>query len=204
MIATKAFIHELALCESDDVGDDSQIWAFAHVMKGVHIGTNSSIGDHAFIETGGHVGNNVTVKNGVMIWEGVRIEDGAFIGPGVIFTNDHHPRSSRQQDIPEIAERYSDKQIWLLETRIGKGASLGARAVIGPGVTIGDYAMVGAGSVVTNEVAPYSLVVGVPATAHGTVCRSGMTLTKIENGNYSCSRCGRNVFLGAEGVENGC
>ena len=105
------FVHRLALCESDSVGDGTRIWAFAHVMHGAVVGRDCNIGDHAFIESGAVVGDRVTVKNGVLIWDGVTIADEAFIGPGVIFTNDRHPRSPRMpaaaalRRASELAER---------------------------------------------------------------------------------------------------
>jgi UDP-2-acetamido-3-amino-2,3-dideoxy-glucuronate N-acetyltransferase len=164
------FVHRLALCESDAVGDGTRIWAFAHVMRRAVVGRDCNIGDHAFIESGAKVGDRVTIKNQVLIWDGVTIADEAFIGPGVIFTNDRHPRSPR---MPAAAARYAERSKWLLETRVGRGASLGGGAVIVPGVSIGDYAMVGAGAVVTHDVPPHCLVVGQPARAIGWVCQCG-------------------------------
>jgi acetyltransferase-like isoleucine patch superfamily enzyme len=164
------FVHRLALCESDTVGDGTRIWAFAHVMQGAIVGSDCNIGDHAFIESGAVVGDRVTIKNHALIWDGVTIADEAFIGPGVIFTNDRHPRSAR---LPAAAERYAQRSGWLRPTHVGRGASLGGGVVVVPGVSVGDYAMVGAGSVVTRDVPPHSLVVGHPARAVGWVCQCG-------------------------------
>jgi acetyltransferase-like isoleucine patch superfamily enzyme len=164
------FIHRLALCESDAIGDGTRIWAFAHVMQGAIVGCDCNIGDHAFVESGATVGDRVTIKNGVLIWDGVTIADEAFIGPGVIFTNDRHPRSPR---MPAAADRYAERSNWLSETSVGRGASLGAGSVILPGLSIGDYAMVGAGAVVTRDVSPHSIVVGHPARAIGWACKCG-------------------------------
>jgi len=164
------FVHRLALCESDSVGDGTRIWAFAHVMHGAIVGRDCNIGDHAFIESGAVVGDRVTVKNGVLIWDGVTIADEAFIGPGVIFTNDRHPRSPR---MPAASERYAERSNWLSETHVGRGASIGGGAVITPGISIGEYAMIGAGAVVTLDVPPHYLVVGHPARAIGWVCQCG-------------------------------
>ncbi len=85
------FVHRLALCESDEVGAGTQIWAFAHVMKGAVIGRDCNIGDHAFVETGARIGDRVTLKNQAMVWDGVEIGDDVFVGPGVSFTNDVSP-----------------------------------------------------------------------------------------------------------------
>ncbi|MGH2768093.1 MAG: hypothetical protein ACRDIF_03940, partial [Actinomycetota bacterium] len=65
------FVHEAGLCESDQVGAGTRIWAFAHVMEGAIIGEGCNVGGHAFIEGGARLGNNVTVKNGALIWDRV-------------------------------------------------------------------------------------------------------------------------------------
>src|SRR5215212_6427425 len=137
-------IHPTALVETEEVGEGTSIWAFAHVMEGARIGKNCNIGDHCFVESGAVVGNDATLKNGNMLFEGVTIQDGVFVGPHVFFTNDLYPRSAR---LPQARLRYSDK-MWLLPTLVRQGASLGAGAVLLPGITVGEYAMVGAGAVV--------------------------------------------------------
>ena len=102
--------HRLALCESDQVGEGTRVWAFAHVMAGAVVGRDCNIGDGAFIEAGAVLGDRVTVKNQVMIWDGVSIGDDVFIGPGVIFTNDKSraargwPRLRRGMPIPHSGE----------------------------------------------------------------------------------------------------
>src|SRR5260370_24218425 len=106
--AARIFVHRLALCESDEVGAGTQIWAFAHVMNGAVIGRDCNIGDHTFIETGARIGDRVTIKNQAMVWDGVEIEDDVFIGPGVSFTNDEFPRSPRTR-LPAVAARYSSR-----------------------------------------------------------------------------------------------
>ena len=149
--AAGIFVHRLALCESDEVGAGTKIWAFAHVMKGAVIGRDCNIGDHAFIEAGARIGDRVTLKNQVMVWDGVDIGDDVFVGPGVSFTNDVYPRS-RRLPLPADAADYRAEAGWLVPTRVENGASLGARCVILPGAHIGAYAMVAAGAVVTREV----------------------------------------------------
>jgi UDP-2-acetamido-3-amino-2,3-dideoxy-glucuronate N-acetyltransferase len=80
------FVHPRALCESEQVGPGTRIWAFAHVMKGAVIGRDCNIGDHAFIEAGARIGDRVTVKNQAMVWDGVDVGDDVFVGPGASFT----------------------------------------------------------------------------------------------------------------------
>jgi UDP-2-acetamido-3-amino-2,3-dideoxy-glucuronate N-acetyltransferase len=179
-------IHAQALVESEDIGDGTSIWAFAHVMKGVRIGRNANIGDHAFLESGAVLGNNVTIKNQVCIWEGVVIEDDVFVGPLVTFTNDRYPRSPR---MPEVKERYSSRENWLCQTWVRRGCAIGAGAVICPGVELGAYSVVGAGAVVTRSVPPFTMVYGNPARIMRDVCSCGEPLAAAWN-VANCSRCG--------------
>jgi UDP-2-acetamido-3-amino-2,3-dideoxy-glucuronate N-acetyltransferase len=193
------FVHRRALCESDEVGAGTQIWAFAHVMKGAVIGRDCNIGDHAFVETGARIGDRVTLKNQAMVWDGVEIGDDVFVGPGVSFTNDVSPRSRRLPLRPVTAGHQAEAG-WLVPTRVGNGASLGARCVILPGAHIGAYAMVAAGAVVTREVPAHALVAGVPAKLIGWVCRCGAGMAEGQARVWHCPRC-RETFEehGAEG-----
>ena len=148
------FRHPAALVESTSIGDRTRIWAFAHILPGARIGEDCNICDHTFIENDVVLGDRVTVKCGVQLWDGLRAADDVFIGPNATFCNDRYPRSGQRPDTYE-------------ETRINRGASIGANATIGPGVTIGERAMVGAGAVVTRNVPPYAKVVGNPARIIG-------------------------------------
>jgi acetyltransferase-like isoleucine patch superfamily enzyme len=169
------FIHERALCESDDVGARTRVWAFAHVMAGAHVGADCNVGDHVFIENGAWVGDRVTIKNAVLIWDGVRIEDDAFIGPNAIFTNFVNPRSAFKPT-PDLFVR----------TLVKRGASIGANATVVAGVTIGEHGFVGAGAVVIRDVLPHAMVVGNPARRVGWMCVCGGKLDR----RLRCS-CGR-------------
>jgi len=165
--------HPTALVETDRVGEGTRIWAFAHVMPGAVVGPDCNIGDHAFIESGAVLGRGVTIKNGVMVWKGVHLADYVFAGPGAVFTNDLRPRSAR---LPALrAQEYAEAD-WLVETWVEEGASIGANATILAGVRVGAYAMIGAGSVVTKDVAPFTLVVGSPARPRGRVNAEGRVL----------------------------
>ncbi len=167
-----AFVHAHALCEGE-VGAESRVWAFAHVLRGAKVGRECNVGDHAFIEGGAVVGDRVTIKNQVMIWEGVTIEDDVFLGPGVMFTNDRFPRSGR---MPAAMERYAHKENWLETTRVCRGASIGAGAIVVCGVTIGSFATIGAGALVTRDVPEHALMLGRPAKQAGWVCECGFKL----------------------------
>ncbi|MEO8270926.1 MAG: hypothetical protein ABI557_14480, partial [Aureliella sp.] len=97
-------IHPTALVETEQIGDSTNVWAYAHVMQGARIGNQVNIGDHAFVEGGAVIGDRVTLKNRVCVWEGVTIEDDVFVGPCVTFTNDKNPRSPR---MAKVRERYA-------------------------------------------------------------------------------------------------
>jgi UDP-2-acetamido-3-amino-2,3-dideoxy-glucuronate N-acetyltransferase len=166
------FIHPLADVSSTRLGNNTTIWQFVVVLKNAQIGANCNINCHVLIENDVIIGDNVTIKPGVQVWDGLRIADNVFIGPNVTFTNDFLPRS----------KKYPAK---FLKTEISEGASLGANSTIIGGLTIGKYAMVGAGSVVTGDVADYTLVYGNPATLKGYVCECGQKL----DSSLECKSC---------------
>ena len=137
------------------------------------------------------------MKNGVSVFRGVHIENDAFVGPGVVFTNDLLPRSPRFAD-KAVKRRYRNINGWLAQTRICKGASLGAGAVILPGLTIGRFALVAAGAVVTRDVEPHALVIGNPARLKSHVCVCGAKL-KSKGTVFVCT-CGRTYRRGPRGL----
>ena len=184
------FQHPMALVESDEIGDGTRVWAFAHVMSGARIGRDVNVGDHAFVETGAVVGDNVTIKNAVCIWDGVTIQNDVFVGPRVTFTNDRFPRSPR---MPGVEERYAQKENWLAKTLVQQGASIGACATITPGVTLGFGCTVGAGAIVVHDVQPFALVVGTPARQIGDVCQCGGRLDAAFD-ESDCKSCGQTAI----------
>ena len=157
LVATGAFfVHPQALCESATIGSNSRVWAFAHVLPGARIGADCNICDHVFIENDVIVGDRVTVKCGVQLWDGLRVADDVFIGPNATFSNDKYPKSKKYQE-------------QVLQTHIGRGASIGSGANILPGLKVGAGAMVGAGAVVTHDVPTRAIVSGNPARIVGYV-----------------------------------
>jgi acetyltransferase-like isoleucine patch superfamily enzyme/dTDP-4-dehydrorhamnose 3,5-epimerase-like enzyme len=159
------FKHRQSIVESDNIGRNTRIWAFAHILVGAEIGDDCNICDGVFIENDVIVGNRVTIKSGVQLWNGVRVEDDVFIGPNVAFANDRFPRS----------KQYPDK---FLQTVLRAGSSIGANATILPGIVIGRNAMVGAGAVVTIDVPPNVIVTGNPAYITSYVL--GFTAARID------------------------
>lgn len=178
------FVHERGLCESEEVGAGTRVWAFAHVMRGAVVGRGCNIGDHAFIEGGARLGDGVIVKNAVQVWDRVTVEDHVFLGPNMIFTNDPRPRADPRFKAPPDS--------WL-PTLVRRGASIGANATVVCGVTIGAHALVAAGAVVTRDVPAHALVAGNPARIKGWVCLCGRSLDAA----LRCS-CGR-AFARGEG-----
>jgi acetyltransferase-like isoleucine patch superfamily enzyme len=188
--------HPTALVESESIGEGTRIWAFTHVMPGAVIGRNCNIADHCHIEGGSVVGDNVTVKNLNMVTEGVTLEDGVFVGPHVVFTNDRYARSPRGG---HAGSRYADKASWLLPTVIRRGATLGGGSVILPGLVVGEYAMVAAGCVVTRDVPPHCLLKGNPGRPGGWVCFCGLPLVAA-GGEARCANCGHQFEVTQSGV----
>ena len=172
------FVHPKGLAESDQIGEGTRVWAFAHVMGGAVVGEGCNVGECSFVEAGAVLGNHVTIKNGVQVWSGVTCEDYVFVGPNATFTNDHTPRSGGPK--PEGEPDWE-------RTHVGVGASIGANATIIAPVKLGAYCLVGAGSVVTRDVPPHALVMGNPAQAAGWVCCCGTRL----NSELACTKCNK-------------
>ena len=144
-------IHETAwVDERASIGAGTYIWMNAQVREWSHIGKNCVIAKDVYVDTYARIGDNCKIQNSSSIYYGVTIEDDVFIGPHVVFTNDRIPRAF-------------NKDWEASSTVVKKGASLGANVTVRCGVTIGEYAMVAAGSVVTRDVAPYSMVICNPA-----------------------------------------
>lgn len=152
----KYFKDESAQVFSEKIGERTKVWQFVVILSGATIGSDCNICSHVFIEDDVSIGDRVTIKSGVQIWSGITLEDDVFVGPNVSFSNDNFPRSKNYLNAPE-------------KTRVNKGASISAGAVILPGIEVGANAMVGAGAVVTKNVPPNAVVMGNPARISGYV-----------------------------------
>ena len=173
------FVHESSFVdEGAEIGPDTKIWHFSHVMPGARIGAKCSIGQNVNVSARAVLGDNVKVQNNVSIYDDVVLEDDVFCGPSMVFTNVLTPRAhvSRKSE-------YS-------RTLVRRGATLGANCTIVCGHTVGRCAMIGAGAVVTRDVPDYALVVGNPARLLGWVCDCGERLT-FEKDSAGCGRCDR-------------
>ncbi len=176
---TGVFVHASSFIDPGaTVGKDTRIWHFCHVMPGAVIGERCTLGQNVVVMSGVRIGNDVKIQNNVSVYQGVTLEDHVFCGPSCVFTNVINPRS-------EVSRR-DDYQA----TLVRRGATIGANATIVCGATIGEYAFIGAGAVVRGEVAPFGLMVGVPARRIGWACRCGTRLA-VEKGAATCQECGR-------------
>jgi len=177
-------------CFIDDgceIGDDTKIWHFTHVMAGARIGERCNIGQNVVVSPEVVVGDNVKIQNNVSLYTGVTLEDDVFCGPSMVFTNVINPRSH----VPRKNE--------YRRTLVKRGASIGANATIVCGHTIGRYAFIGAGAVVTTDVPDYALVVGNPGRISGWMCECGVKMASGAKSpaQTSCRTCGKTYMTSA-------
>ncbi len=139
-------------------------------LYGCKIGASTKIGTFVEIQKGASVGARCKISSHTFICEGVDIEDGVFVGHGVMFTNDIYPSAV---DAEGKLQTEADWQV--IRTRVKTRASIGSNATILCGITIGEGALVGAGAVGTKDVPDYAIVSGVPARVRGDVRNKGIT-----------------------------
>nr|WP_202445325.1 MULTISPECIES: acyltransferase [unclassified Streptomyces] len=182
--------------ESAEIGDGSSVWELAQIREGARLGEGCVVGRGAYVGTGVQIGNNVKLQNYALVYEPAELGDGVFVGPAVVLTNDHNPRSV---DPEGKQKRGGDWEA--VGVKVAEGASLGARSVCVAPVRVGRWAMVAAGAVVTKDVPDFGLVVGVPARRIGWVGRSGVRLVESADapGTWECPQTGA-VYEEREGV----
>ncbi len=174
---TDYFAHESAYVdEGATVGAGTKIWHFCHVMSDAVIGESCTLGQNVVVMSRVRVGDRVKIQNNVSLYEGVVLEDDVFCGPSCVFTNVSTPRAN-------VSRRDEYRQ-----TIARRGATIGANATIVCGITLGEFSFVGAGAVVTSDVPPHSLMVGVPARRVGWMCRCGERLHPVGD-RATCDRC---------------
>lgn len=169
-------IHETAIVDAGaKLGDGTKVWHWTHISAGAVIGERCSFGQNVYVGNDVQIGQNVKVQNNVSIYDAVTLEDDVFCGPSMVFTNVINPRS-------HVIRKHEYRR-----TVVGKGATIGANATIVCGSTIGAFAFIGAGAVVTGDVVPHALMVGVPARRKGWMCQCGEKLSGV--GAVTCESC---------------
>ena len=178
------FVHPTAVIDDGaEIGPGCKIWHFTHVMPGAVLGEGCNLGQNVVVSPGVVLGRNVKVQNNVSIYTGVTCGDDVFLGPSCVFTNVTNPRSAVNR-----RDQYA-------ETRVGRGASIGANATIVCGHDIGDFAFIGAGAVVTKHVPDYALVVGNPSRQIGWMSEYGHRLEFGADGTATCPESGARYEL---------
>lgn len=183
---TQARIVDTAdVSEEAQIGAGSSIWHLAQVRENAVLGENCVVGRGAYIGEGVHVGNNCKIQNYALVYEPAQLDDGVFIGPAVVLTNDHFPRAINPDGTLKSASDWEQVGV-----TIKRGAAIGARSVCVAPVTIGEWALVAAGSVVVKDVPAYALVAGVPAKRIGWVGEAGEKLEPQPDGTFKCPKTG--------------
>lgn len=163
------FKHDTAQVSPEAViGDGTKIWNYVQVRERAHLGPGCIVGKNVYIDFEVAIGANCKIQNNCSVFHGAILEDGVFLGPHVILTNDKYPRAINPDGSLKTADDWEVRG-----TRLKYGASLGAGVIVLPGVTIGRFAMVGSGAVVTRDVPDFAMVAGNPARVVGRVDETG-------------------------------
>ena len=162
--------------KSASIAPSAKIWDYVQIRDNAKIGKNVIIGRGAYIGTGVIVADNCKIQNYALLYEPAILDQGVFVGPSVVFTNDRYPRAVTPNLKLKKSSDWEPVGVFVKE-----GASIGARSVCVAPVTIGRWAMIAAGSVVTKNVVDFALMVGVPAKRAGWVGRVGHKLVQDDN-----------------------
>jgi len=178
------------------LGDGTSVWHLAQVREGAVLGKGCIIGRGAYVGIGVTMGDHCKVQNYALVYEPAVLGAGVFVGPAVVFTNDHYPRSVT----PDMELKRGDD--WEpVGVTVRDGASIGARAVCVAPVTIGAWAMVAAGSVVVKDVPDFALVAGVPARRIRWVGHAGVPLEPAGENLWRCPETGRTYVENEETLQ---
>lgn len=167
------------------IGAGTTIWHLAQVREHARVGPGCTLGRGAYLGPGVILGSNCKVQNYALLYEPAVLEDGVFIGPAVVFTNDEFPRAINPDGTLKSADDWH-----AVGVTVGTGASVGARAVCIAPVRIGRWSLVAAGAVVTRDVPDHAIVVGVPARRVGWVGTAGIPLVRVGDNLFRCPATG--------------
>lgn len=177
------------------IGDGTSVWHLVQVRENAKVGTNCIIGRAAYIGEGVEIGDNCKIQNLALVYEPAKLEDGVFIGPAVVLTNDQYPRAINEDGTLKSASDWEPVGV-----TVRKGAAIGARSVLVAPVEIGAWALVAAGSTVVKDVPPFALVAGTPAKRIGWVGKTGHKLVPVEGKEniFVCPKTGQE-FIEVDG-----
>lgn len=171
----KVFIHKTAdVSKKAKIGGGSKVWHLAQIRENAIIGSNCIIGKNVYIDFDTIIGNHCKIQNNCSIYHKTKIEDGVFIGPHVVITNDKNPRAIDSEGNLKSPGDWENGEVL-----IKYGASVGAGCIILPNVKIGKYAMVGAGSIVSENIPDFALAYGNPARIRGRVNKKGIVIKRF-------------------------
>jgi UDP-2-acetamido-3-amino-2,3-dideoxy-glucuronate N-acetyltransferase len=168
-------IHESSYVdEAVSIGEGTVIWHFCHILPEASLGRRCSLGQNVMVGPQAAIGDGCKIQNNVSLYQGVILEEEVFCGPSCVFTNVVNPRAfiSRKQEFQE--------------TRVRRGATIGANATILCGNTIGRYAFVAAGAVVNAPVPDFALVAGVRLGADLVCPQDGSRYRENADGTLTC------------------
>lgn len=175
--------------EGADVHPSANIWHLAHIRSSARIGAETNVGRAAYVGIGVVIGSRCKVQNLAQIFEPAVLEDGVFVGPAAILTNDRYPRAIAHDGSLKTSADWQAVGVY-----VESGASIGAGAICIAPIRIGRWAMVAAGAVLACDAKPYGLYAGTPAKQVGWVGPAGVRLKAMNNHKFECPSSGQ-IFV---------
>jgi UDP-2-acetamido-3-amino-2,3-dideoxy-glucuronate N-acetyltransferase len=182
------------VADSAQLGTETMVWQLAQIREEAVLGRGCIVGRGAYVGSGVRIGDNCKLQNYALVYEPAVLEDGVFVGPAAVFTNDQYPRA-----ITLDGRRKTGADWDAVGVTARRGASVGAQAVCVAPVTLGAWSLVAAGAVVVRDVPDFCLVAGNPARRVGWVGRSGARLEADGVGRWRCPTTGEG-YTEADGV----
>lgn len=177
------------------LGEGTSVWHLAQIREDAVLGRDCVVGRGAYVGSGVRIGERCKLQNYALVYEPAVLEDGVFVGPAAVLTNDQYPRAITPDG------RLKGRNDWLaVGITACRGASVGARAVCVAPVTIGAWSLVAAGAVVITDVPDHALVAGVPARRIGWVGRAGVPLEAYGAASWRCPHTGETYREADDGL----